>query len=125
MSTLLFLIQVLVAQGVVIALIVFVLKKILDRQLIESAVKKLETMDFSRLGAEATELTVTTHKALNPKTRNQISAVLNRKAEKFQKTIRLVEKVDPTLKGGILLILKDVAVDHSLASRLKESGLFQ
>ena len=120
-----FLLQMIVIQAGVITIIIVVLKKILDGQLMGSALKKLESMDFSRLGVEACELVVTTHKSLHPKTRNQISVIIARKAQKFQKTIALVEKVDPSLKGGMTLKLKDIAVDYSLASRLKESGLFQ
>lgn len=40
-------------QIIVIATIIFVLKKILDRQLTDAALKKLEVLDFSRIEGNA------------------------------------------------------------------------
>lgn len=112
--------KIVLAQIVVISIIVFILKKVLDQQLIESAIHKLEVMDANRIGQDLIELNVITYEILDEKDRKRISDALYKKTNRH---ITLAVAQDKKIKGGIIIKLKNTTINHSLLSRLQESGM--
>ena len=116
---LLLILTIIAAQIIVIAVIVVVLKKILDRQLIEMAIHKLEALDSARIPSDLSEVVVITPGVLAEKSYQRIcSAIL----KKVNKNIHVVSTIDKAIKGGMIIKIRDITFDHSLASRLKEAA---
>ena len=114
--------KILAVQVAVISVIVFILKKILDRQLIESALHDIEILDGRRTDADISELTVVAYEDLNPQSQKRI---LDAMQKKINRTVHLVVTKDKTLKGGMIIRFKGHSFDYSLVNRLKESGLIK
>lgn len=119
---LILILEIFAAQIVVIAIIVAILKKILDRQLVEMAIHKLEVLDGGRIPSDLSEVIVITPGPLAEKSYQRIfNAIL----KKTNKKISVVSTVDRTLKGGIIIKVKDITFDHSLVGRLKEADILK
>ena len=113
------LLKIFLFQAALFAVIAVVLKNILERQLIESAIQKLETLDPRNIDS-ASETVVVSYRALKHADASRIQHAL------FQKTNRvplLKIEQDKSLKGGIIIKGKAMTIDHSLKNRLEESGL--
>jgi len=112
--------KILLLQAVIISVIIFFLKKSLQRQLVESAIYKLETLNPQALVVDMTEGTVIFYKTLSVSDKLRIQNALSKKTGR---TVNINPLQDKTIKGGIIIKVGGLAIDHSLASRLKESGL--
>ena len=110
------------AQMVVIAIIVFVLKKILDRQLIESAIEKLKILHIDPLDKNMNCVEVVTYDPLSEENKKKISDAIYQKVHRH---IPLTVSQDKSIKGGIVIKIPNRMIDHSLISRLKESGMIK
>ena len=122
MDIIFFILKILALQIVVFAVIIFILKNILDGILIDVAIKKLEVMRPEELGLNLTQVEVTTHNTLRDVHKNKITYLLSRKCNK---QISLVTKVDPRIKGGMIIKLLNSTIDCSLVTRLRESGIWR
>ena len=118
----LFIAEIFIAQIVVITIIVFILKIILDKQLIESAVRQFEIINPSRVDKDLTEIAVITYSALNSNLQKRIA---NAVYKKINKTVNPIYPIDKKIKGGNIIKFKQTIIDHSLLSRLKESGMIR
>jgi F0F1-type ATP synthase delta subunit len=116
------LLKVLLFQFFVAAIVIFVLKKILNHQLEELAVKKFE---YLKLDADEEKL-----EALTLIASGTIPLAIQKKVEhlctkKFGHPLKLILKTDKNLKGGLIIQLKKTVIDYSLIGRLKEGGVIR
>ncbi len=109
-----------IGQVIVISIIVIVLRRILDYQLRESAVRLIETMYSNQVDPDLSELTVITYSSL-PKA--DYKRIITSLKNKTGKDVKLHVIQDKSIKGGIIIQMKNNPIDNSLADRLKESGL--
>lgn len=116
------LLKVILAQLVVISLIIFVLKKIFDRQLIELAVHSVEALDAGRVDKNLTELTVVTYGDLSSINRQRIIDALRKK---INKTVNVIATKDKGIKGGMIIKIQNQSFDYSLVGRLREGGFIK
>jgi F0F1-type ATP synthase delta subunit len=109
MLTLLILFLVQCAFAVVVIL---VLKRLLDKELMNAALEKFESCKSS---SEVIEITVLSASRMNEEFKSRLESVRKRKFVQA----RLNFKEDPGLKGGLAIALGDVLLDFSLQSRLQ------
>ena len=114
--------KVFILQAGAIILTVFILKKILDRQLTEAAIHSVEALDKNLIDKDLAALSITTYELLSAAAQNRLLNALNKK---INKTVRLDIVQDKKIKGGIIIKLKNGNIDYSLISRLKESGMLR
>lgn len=117
-----FIFLVLALQLIVITLIVYVLKGVLDRILIDSAIRKIESMRGNFIEKDLTQVSVVSYKPLSEENKLRLQNALNKKA---QRVIPLIIERDKKLKGGIIIKIGTTIVDCSLINRLKESGIIR
>lgn len=112
-----FLLQIIVA-----AIVIFILKKVLDRQLQQLAVKKLDylKLDKDDLASETIILS-----APGPVSLATQEAVARLSQKKFGRSVKIVTRADPSLRGGLVIKLKRTIIDFSLVGRLKEGGILR
>ena len=103
---------VLLAQCFIAVIVIAVLKRLLERELIEAGFEQLQA---ALLPAETPQVTVRSALDLKPETRGRAQAVLKRKAA----DIKIIFTSDPALKGGIVFEWPGGNIDCSLADRLK------
>ena len=109
-------------QLAVAAVVVFVLKKMLDHQLVEIAVKKFEAC---KLGAEDQKLNgiiVLATAPLKPSVQERLSQSAEKK---FNRQMQLFVKKDKTLRGGIVIKLHSIVIDYSVTGRLREGRILR
>ena len=117
-----FIIKVLILQIAAISLTFFILKKILDRQLIEAAIHSIEALDRNLIDKDIAALSIITYENLNAIAQNRLLSALNKK---INKTVRLDIVQDKKIKGGMIIRLKERSFDYSLLSRLKQGGFIK
>lgn len=118
-----FLLKVFLFQAVVIAIIVFILKALLDKQLVESAVHKFETVNPSSFEPDLAQvIVITANGALNEQLKVRLDESLSKK---FNRSINVVIQKDKRIKGGIIIKSQKLLIDNSLLSRLKEGGMIK
>ncbi|MBF0504724.1 MAG: F0F1 ATP synthase subunit delta [Candidatus Omnitrophica bacterium] len=103
----LFIVQCFFALGVII-----VLKKTLDRELIEAAFEKLEACKSS---PEVKEIVVCLPSAVSDEMKTHLESIRQRKF--VQANLKIQE--DPALKGGMVIAVGDLLLDFSLSGRLQ------
>ncbi len=105
------------ALQVVAALIVMaVLKKLLDRELIESALEQFEVMKYQGDSAWLKTITIVGHKPLGVEIQARFKSIAVRRF----KGVVLDFSSDAELKGGVKVALQDIVIDCSLSDRLKK-----
>ena len=92
-------------------IIIFLLKKNLDRELICCALEHFAVLQ----PFPSSEITIESYKPLVEPVKMQLKAIASRKFS--QSTIDF--QVNPSLKGGVVIRLSGTAIDCSLAGRLK------
>ena len=112
--------QVFIFQLIVISIIVFILKKVLEGQLIDLAVRKLDTMPLNEFDQDSYEVTVTAYAKLKNTIKEKIAQIITRK---INKPAIVVVQHDKKLWGGLIIRWNKGVIDFSLISRLKEGGL--
>lgn len=116
-----FLIKVFILQVIVVAIIVYILYVLLDKQLVESAVHKLETTNLDSLEPKLLEITVVTPKGiLDDKIKGRLSQCL---VKKLNRNVDIIVIGDKHMKGGIVIKSRNLLIDNSLSGRLKASGM--
>jgi len=97
-----------VVQCVFTVVVIFVLKKIWDRELIRAALEKLETCNAS---PEAKEIDVRSASKISEEFKDHIESIRRRKFVQANLNIQQ----DPSLKGGIVITVGDLSLDFSLS----------
>ncbi|MFA5059945.1 MAG: F0F1 ATP synthase subunit delta [Candidatus Omnitrophota bacterium] len=115
--------KIVLIQVVVIAFIIFALKKILDRQLIEFAVHKVELTPAEELGAGLKEVIIITADGKFQELSQK--KILHAISKKLNRVVALNIQQDKTIRGGAIIKVNKTVIDCSLTSRLKESGLLR
>jgi len=99
-------------QGVFAVVVVLVLKRLLDKELMKAALEKFESCKAS---TDIKEITVLSASILSVEFQRQLESVRKRKFVQA----KLNFKKDAGLKGGLAIALGDVLLDFSLGSRLQ------
>ena len=105
-----FLILILV-QCVFAGVVIFVLKKLLDKELMMAALEKFESCKAS---SDIKEITVHTASKVNDDLQRKLESIRKRKFVQA----KLDFKENTGLKGGVVIALGDILLDFSLSSRL-------
>lgn len=121
MEALWVIIKIFILQIIVAAIVVVILKNVLNRMLIESAINQLEILKVQEISDGLSEVTVMTHKKIKELDYNKIALSLYRR---LHKRIDVVNQISPEIKGGMIIKIKSITIDYSLKKKLKESGLF-
>jgi len=109
MSTLLILF---LGQCVFAVVVIFVLKKILDKELAGAALEKFESCKTS---PDIKEIVVRSASSLGDEFKNRLESVRKRKF--VQANLNFQQ--DSALKGGVVIIVGDLLLDFSLSNRLR------
>ena len=112
--------QVFFFQIIVISIIVFILKQVLEGQLVNLAVQKLDTMPLDEFDQGSYEVTVTAYANLKNSIKEKIAQIVTRK---INKPAAIAVQRDKKLWGGLIIRWNKGVIDLSLISRLKEGGL--
>lgn len=115
-----FILIVFLFQVVLVFVIVWILKVLLNRQLIEMTVRSFETADSSCLEQDTNEMTIVTYGKLSEDVKQRISDAFYKKT---RRTANLIVMQDRAIKGGIVIRQKKIIADGSLRDRLKRSGM--
>ena len=99
-------------QTVIAGAVIFVLKRLLDRELIEAALEKAQAVALTPL-PEA--IVVTSAGTLNVQASQRFQSIFKRKAP----DVNIVFEQDPALQGGVVIAWGREHLDFSIASRLK------
>ena len=99
-------------QCVFALIVIFVLKKLLDKELMKSALEKFESCKAS---PDIKVITVRFALQVNDEFRHRFEYIQKRKF--VQATLNFQE--DASLKGGVVITLGDIILDFSLSQRLK------
>jgi len=109
MNTLLW---VILGQCVFVVAVVFVLKGLLDKELLRAALEKFESC---KVPEEIKEITVLSAKNISDEYKSHLESVRKRKMP--QASLKYMENAD--LKGGVVIAAGDLFLDFSLSSRLQ------
>ena len=107
-------------QAIFITIITIILKIILDRKLIELAIKKVELWEFDNSVRQSEKFVVITHKKISQKYKSRIEKVVR---EKFDSTTKLSFEVHRRILGGMIIKIGTLFLDVSLKDRLKQAFL--
>ena len=102
-------------QLAIAGIIFFVLRKILDRELVELALERFDRYKPEDELKSVKEIYVITYKPLSQLVNTRLSQLVNKK---FQQA-RLVLKEEKRIKGGMVVQIGSYTIDMSLLSRLK------
>ena len=106
------LLMVLLGQFVFAVIVIFVLKSLLDKELMMAAIEHFESCKSS---PELKEITIRTASNVSDEFKSQLESV---KQRKFVQS-NLIFQEDASLKGGVIITVGDIQLDFSLLSRLK------
>lgn len=111
-------VQVLIGQVIVATVVIVVLKKILDRRLMETAVKQFEFWPEEERDKPITKIVVVTHTPVSSvyKQRIEQAAVKHSRG-----SVRPEFLVDKSIKGGVVIQTNLRAFEFSLKSRWKQA----
>ena len=91
---------------------IFVLKKLLDKELMNSALEKFESCKAS---SDIKEIIVRSSSTINDEFKSRLESIRKRKFIQA----KLDFQFDASLKGGLVIVLGDLLLDFSLSSRLQ------
>ena len=103
-------VTVIAVQFVLTFVVIVVLKKLWDKELIRAAIEKLEGC---KAASGVAVVDVCCASAISGEFKSRLEAVCQRKFAQAQLNIH----VDPSLKGGVVITLGDQSFDFSLSSR--------
>ena len=117
-----FFLQTFLIQIAVIAIIIFILLKILNRHLIELGIHDFEVMLAKEIAVDLTEIVLVT---CQPLAASAVKRIEQSVCKKLNRSVKVLVEVDKKIKGGIIIKLNKRILDYSLISRLKESGFIK
>jgi len=106
------LVLLILGQCVFAVMVIFVLKRFLDKELLHAALEKFESCPAS---AEIKEIAVYSASGLSDEFKSQLESVRKRKMP--QASLSFKENAD--LKGGVAIAMGEILLDFSLTSRLQ------
>lgn len=115
MEFFLFLIKFLMVQCVAAVIILFILKKILDRKLYETAIRRLEFLARTDRPLTVDHVIVVSHKKLSLKNKERIQRAVSKH---FADSVKPVFEIDKGILGGIIITAGDQTFTYSLKHRL-------
>jgi F0F1-type ATP synthase delta subunit len=92
--------------------VIFVLKRILDKELMKAALEKFES---SKLSPDIKEITVFSASSLNEEFKGRFESIRKRRFVQTQ----LIFKENSELKGGVVIAIGELLLDFSIRSRLQ------
>ena len=92
--------------------VIFVLKRLLDKELMKAALEKFESCKTS---PDINEIVVRSASSINDEFKDHLESIRKRKFA--QANLNFQE--DAELKGGVVIAIGDLLLDFSLASRLQ------
>jgi F0F1-type ATP synthase delta subunit len=102
---------------VVVALIVIaVLKKLLDRELVESALEQLEVFKYQGDLSEIKKIFVISHKTMSPEIQTRFKSIAARRL----KEVPIEFSTDIGFKGGVKVVIAQTQIDCTLSDRLQK-----
>jgi len=111
---------VVILQIIVIIIVVSVLRKLFHRQLVDSAIHEFEVAYKLQISNRPLVIQVVFPKALDQKMKDRLVQIAK---HKFGENIKFDYAIDPLMRGGLIIKYSDKTIDHSVRSRLKQSGL--
>jgi F0F1-type ATP synthase delta subunit len=106
------LLMVFLGQCVFAVAVIFVLKKLLDRELIRAALEKFEAC---KTPPDIKEITVLSAAGIGEEFKGHLESIRQRKMPQANLNFR----ENAALKGGIVIAMGDILLDFSLLSRLE------
>lgn len=103
---------IILGQCVFAGVVIFVLKKLLDKELMRAALEKFESCKTS---SDIKEIAVRSASNVNDEFKSHLESIRQRKFTEAH----LNFQEDPTLKGGVVIAVGDLLLDFSLSSRLQ------
>ncbi len=103
---------VILVQAVVAAVVIYVLKRQLDRELVEAALEKLQGFHWEGITGD---IVIKSQPSLKPQSQAHAQAIVHRKLPQA----RIVFVTDSSIWGGIVIELSGQTLDFSLVNRLK------
>ncbi len=116
------LLKVLILQAIVASCVIFVLMRVLDLQLQQLAVKKLDYVKFDKEDLQSECVVLSAPGNISAAVQQKIAHVCQKK---IGRPLKIVTKKDRALKGGLVICLKKTIIDFSLIGRLKEGGIIR
>jgi F0F1-type ATP synthase delta subunit len=105
-----------ILQIIVALIVIFVLKKLLDRELIEAALEQLEVLRPKDDAPPFKSAEVISHADLNSETQGRVKNILSRRF----KGLAVNFSTDSGLKGGVKVVIGAAVVDCTLDDRLQK-----
>ncbi len=110
---------VILAQLLVITIIVFILKKILDTMLLELAIKKFTFSEFAIKLDNSQQVIIICHKEPRSSWKEMF---LKLAQKKLGQNTQMIFQNDKKILGGIIIQYGNLIIDCSLLTRLKQGG---
>jgi F0F1-type ATP synthase delta subunit len=112
--------QVFFLQLLLAGVVVYVLKEILHRQLIDLAIKRFQNISITTEDQKLTGIIVVSPRKINCGVRERLRVAVSKK---FGRPMEIISKIDKRLRGGLVIKLNSLTIDFSLMGRLKEGGI--
>ena len=112
-----FLFVVLISQFIVIVFIIFILNVVLNKMLVDIAIKHLEVWRLSE-GSDINQVVFVTHK---PMTKTLVQRIHRAAKKNFSPTVLLDFQVQRSILGGAIVHVGDRIFDCSLKDRLSQA----
>jgi F0F1-type ATP synthase delta subunit len=103
------------AQGLVAAAVIFVLKRVLDKELMKAALEQLES---GQIPSATGEIVVRFSAPVSDEFKNHLESIRRRRFTGAKVDFRR----DAGLKGGVVIEAGEILLDFSLAGRLRDLG---
>ena|SRR3989338_5823999 len=110
--------KIFLAQAVVFGIIIFMLKGVLDKMLIENAMRDFNSQEFEKIS----QVTAVVYKPPTSKTKDLINRIAK---AKFGNDVQVVFEQDSSLWGGIKIRCGRSTIDYSLINKLKAGGFIK
>jgi F0F1-type ATP synthase delta subunit len=99
-------------------IVVCVLKVILDRNLIDVALRQFDFLAARKGPGQVKKVNVLSHKVLSPKNKLKVTSI---SARHLGPNVELVFLTDKAILGGIVIYLDEEKINFSLKDRLREA----
>ncbi len=106
------------SQFVLVTVVIFILRAVLERKLIESTLKEFQM--YSPMDDHPSEIWVTSYGNPARSHKEELQKLANKK---FGPNVRFSYAIDKTLMGGMIVKTKSIKIGHSLRERLQEGGI--
>ncbi len=103
-------------------IVILILKKILDHQLVELAIKKFEAIKLQPEDQKLSSILIISSRAISVAVHERIRLAAEKK---FNRPISLVVKINKKINGGMIIQVNSAIVDYSVVGRLKEGRIIK